>query len=263
MSNIYEALQLAEKENSVVGPEGLPAEHAVAGTTEVTTSRPANQEKPTRFRTARPLADMDRELLMLYQNIDFCLPETNQRAVQFIAAHEGEGVSTLVREFARVMGVQLKKSVLIVDAAHRNPSQHIHFNIDQEFGWREAMDSGEPLEKAVYKAAVGNVYLSPLVPHSSLPPQVYNDVATTHLLTELKQKFDLILIDSSPATVSPDSLAISRNVDGVVLVVEAERTRWPVVEKVKESILNNGGNILGLVLNKRRYHIPESIYRRL
>jgi Mrp family chromosome partitioning ATPase len=73
----------------------------------------------------------------------------------------------------------------------------------------------------------------------------------------------LILIDSPPATISSDGLAISKKVDGVVLVLEAENTRWPIVESVKSLIERNGGNLLGMVFNKRRYYIPDSIYRRL
>jgi Mrp family chromosome partitioning ATPase len=56
---------------------------------------------------------------------------------------------------------------------------------------------------------------------------------------------------------------VSRQVDGVVLVLAAEDTRWPVAERVKESIERSGGRVLGIVLNKRRYHIPPCIYRRL
>jgi Mrp family chromosome partitioning ATPase len=80
---------------------------------------------------------------------------------------------------------------------------------------------------------------------------------------KLRQRFDLILIDSPPATTSPDGLALSSKVDGIVLVVEAEKTRWPVAESTKNRILSSGGKILGIVLNKRRYHIPDFVYKRL
>jgi Mrp family chromosome partitioning ATPase len=79
----------------------------------------------------------------------------------------------------------------------------------------------------------------------------------------LRQRYDLVLIDSAPLEVSPDGIEISRRVDGVVLVVEAEKTRWQVVENLKEKILNNGGSIIGIVFNKRRFYIPDAIYNRL
>jgi len=79
----------------------------------------------------------------------------------------------------------------------------------------------------------------------------------------LKKEFDLVLIDSSPLTLSPDGLAIASKVDGVILVVEAEKTRWQTVKKVRDNIAIVGGNILGVALNKRRYYIPQFIYKYL
>jgi hypothetical protein len=46
-------------------------------------------------------------------------------------------------------------------------------------------------------------------------------------------------------------------------VVEAERTRAPIVEQARRAVEANGGRLLGVVMNKRRYHIPRAIYRRL
>jgi len=58
-------------------------------------------------------------------------------------------------------------------------------------------------------------------------------------------------------------LALVAKVDGVVLVVEAEETKWRTAGHVREQIERVGGNILGVVLNKRRYHIPQSVYKYL
>jgi len=51
--------------------------------------------------------------------------------------------------------------------------------------------------------------------------------------------------------------------DGVVLVVGAERSRWEAVNRAKEQLVNSNANVLGVVLNKRRFHIPEWLYRTL
>jgi Mrp family chromosome partitioning ATPase len=80
-------------------------------------------------------------------------------------------------------------------------------------------------------------------------------------LGAIRQQFDLLVIDSTPITKSPDGLGIVPRTDGVILVVEAEKTKWTVVENTKQQIQNVGGNILGMVLNKRNYHIPNFIYR--
>jgi len=54
-----------------------------------------------------------------------------------------------------------------------------------------------------------------------------------------------------------------RKVDGVIFVVEAEKTRWPVAVASKEKVVKHGGNILGMVFNKRRFYIPEAVYKRM
>jgi Mrp family chromosome partitioning ATPase len=51
--------------------------------------------------------------------------------------------------------------------------------------------------------------------------------------------------------------------DAVILVIEAEKTRWEVARKAKEELEKAGATILGAVLNKRKYYIPRSIYRRM
>lgn len=258
MSNIFEALQLAEKEQEKVHERQsmtLPEEKHVPSKTKI-----KETVQPSKYSLQNVGSSIEMEMMALYQNIDCVLPNPPQRAIQFISSHEGEGVSTVVREFARQAAVIMGKSVLIVDAAHRNPSQHIFFNIPPDYGWKDAMKNGEPVENAVFKAGNSNLYLSPLIPHTTLSPYVYDFVATSKLLTDFKNKFDLVLIDSSSATTSPDSIALTRSADGVILVVEAEKTRWQVAEAVRDKILKNGGNILGIVLNKRRFYIPDSVY---
>jgi Mrp family chromosome partitioning ATPase len=56
---------------------------------------------------------------------------------------------------------------------------------------------------------------------------------------------------------------ICGKVDGVVMVIESGKTRKQVALRAKKDIVEAGGKVLGVVLNKRRYHIPKWIYRRL
>jgi len=81
--------------------------------------------------------------------------------------------------------------------------------------------------------------------------------------SSLRAEFDLVVIDAPPAHVSSLGVAVSGKADGTLLVVEAERTRAPVVEMVKRRIAESGGKVVGAVLNRRRYHIPDFIYRQI
>ncbi len=252
MSNIYEALKQAQQEKKVEAPMiNLPEENA------------PHVNPPAVRSGMKTCFVMDAELFGLYQNISGLLPDAPGKTIQFIGSREGEGVSTIVREFARAAASRFDKRVLIMDAAHQNPTQHLHFNIRGNFGWPDALGSGDPFCKACYQAGDDNLFLSPITSTPCLTPYIHDHAAACRLFTELKQVFDLIIIDSSPATTSPDSVAMTRFADGVVLVVEAEKTRRQVVESVRNRIVKNGGNILGVIFNKRRFYIPDSIYSRL
>jgi Mrp family chromosome partitioning ATPase len=79
----------------------------------------------------------------------------------------------------------------------------------------------------------------------------------------LRVSFDNILIDCGPLHESSDAAVLASNVDGVVIVVEAGRSRRDQIMNAQRTIEQAGGKFLGFVLNKRRYPVPDWLYRRL
>jgi Mrp family chromosome partitioning ATPase len=79
----------------------------------------------------------------------------------------------------------------------------------------------------------------------------------------LRVSFDNILIDCGTLHDSSDAAVLASCVDGVVIVVEAGRSRRDQVVNAQRTIEQAGGKFLGFVLNKRRYPVPEWLYRRL
>jgi len=79
----------------------------------------------------------------------------------------------------------------------------------------------------------------------------------------LRVSFDNILIDCGSITNSTDVAMLSSSVDGVVIVVNAGESRRNEILNSQRMIETAGGKFLGFVLNKRRYPVPEWLYRRL
>jgi protein-tyrosine kinase len=206
---------------------------------------------------------MEQEMIDLYRHIEPLLPDSPKMALQFIGSHPGEGVSTIVREYAAMATTRLGKSALILDANQNDGDGQRSYSIKGNCGWDEGVRNPAAMDKAICCIGDSKLYVSCLSRHSSSSPLLFDAGQLSNLFTNLKTRFDLVLIDSPPMTNGTDSAALSRFVNGVVLVVEAEKTRWPVVENTKAKIISNGGNILGVVFNKRRYYIPEFIYKRL
>lgn len=241
MTKIYEALIHASEER----PEAQP------------------QVSLTFTRPSPPRSGIEEEMLKLYQAIEARLPGVERKIIQFIGSRIGEGTSTIAREYSRVSAFRIGKSVLLLDADRFNPCHHLFFPHPWNQGWQETVSSGQSIENAIYQVEESKLFIGPSSNTSTFSPQIFNSQSLETFWDSLRRRFDITVIDSTPLTKSPDALAIVPRVDGVVLVVEAEKTRWTVVESVKEEITKMGANIIGIAFNKRRYHIPHSIYKRL
>jgi len=205
---------------------------------------------------------MEEEMMVLYQSIDTLLCGTQNKVILFMGSREEEGTSTIVREFAKTIVLKYGKSVLLLDADLNKPDQHPFFNIKSEHSLEETIREGDPVDKALYQVSNSSLFLSQFFKASNSPCSFLASSGINDLLEKLKQ-FDFILIDSPPATPFAMALATSPFVNGVVLVLEAEKTRWLVARNLKDRIISNGGKILGVVFNKQRHYIPEFIYKRL
>ncbi len=199
----------------------------------------------------------------LYQNIITLLPQTKNRVVQVLGVQDGGHVSKITREFAKFVAVGLKKSVLFLDAGPTFQGQCNFFPVVPRLGWVEAAQDSRLIQEAIQQVADSSLFLSCLSINGKGTAIFLESPRLADFLAELRPHFDLLVIDSQSFSVNPDSLLLTAKVDGVVLVVEAEKTRWQAVDKVVQRIAAQGGNVLGVILNNRRYAIPQCIYSRM
>jgi Mrp family chromosome partitioning ATPase len=243
MSKIFEALEnLQEMKKSVKAELSLP---------------------PLPFASPVPAPlGLEDEMLGLFKILEQLLPRDSSRMIQFIGANGGEGTSTIVREFARVSSDLIGHSVLLLDADRHHPCQDRFFHLQSRLGWLDALKADGGGECVSHRVGQSRLFVSPCYNTSVSTPEIFNS-RFENMCRDLRRKFDMVVIDSAPLTISPDGLAIASRVDGVVLVVEADKTGYETVLRIRDNIARVGGNILGIILNKRRYYIPQSIYRRL
>lgn len=204
------------------------------------------------------------EMLGLYRALDNLFPSLDQKVILFLGAKGGEGTSTVVCNLARVAAGRLGRKVAVLDTDTLHPAQHRLFDVvNPEIGWDDVLRETEPVEKAIYQSDEDGIWIVPVSSAKAGTIQVIDVPGMEGFFKALRERFDLVLIDCAPATAFLDSIALSRKVDGVVLVIEAESTRWPVAETLHQQISNAGGKVIGIVFNKRLYYIPECLYRRL
>ncbi|WP_339069171.1 CpsD/CapB family tyrosine-protein kinase [Pseudomonas idahonensis] len=97
--------------------------------------------------------------------------------------------------------------------------------------------------------------------------QQYAERLTPELLQELLQAlaadYRFVIIDGDPVYSSGDILTLSTQVDGVVLVVRSEETRWEVAQAAAQRLIQAEAKLIGSVFNARKYYMPKWVYDRL
>ncbi len=206
--------------------------------------------------------EAEKEMATLYQNIEALVGQPRKKIIQFIGSHPGEGTSTIARDFARFSASRLGKKVLFLEGDPADSSQPFSGG-GRMVSLEETVRRGEEVEGAFAQSEGTGLAVGLVAREEGSLIHFLESEDRAPVWERLKEHFDLVVIDSPPLSASTAGLAFCRRADGVVLVLEAERTRGPVAEKAKEQIQKNGGNILGVVFNKRKFYIPKSIYKRL
>jgi capsular exopolysaccharide synthesis family protein len=203
--------------------------------------------------------DMQEEMLGLLQSIEFLLPATAHKMIVIIGSKEGEGTSTIAREFARVTSSLAGKSVLLLDADRTNPSHHLFFKIPSGHGWLEAIKHGSAVDRALYQVGSSSLFISPCSSSTFTASEILSSNSADAFWNEVRHRFDFVIVDSAPLIKAPDSLAILPKADGALLVVGAESTERTLAENAKGRIEKVGGKIIGVIFNKERQYIPQFI----
>jgi protein-tyrosine kinase len=247
MSKIYDALEHARKER--MESDFTEPHHAP------TVTLPSQ--------VGAPEVDFEQEMISLYQTIVASLPGVDHPSVLVVGSVSNEGTSTVARQLAKTVSLRLEKNVLLIDLDRSRPDLHVYVNSKNEQTGEDQAGIGDPVGKTLRRVEESSLYVMPLFERTMVTPGTLDTVKDGAFWEPLKERFELIIVDSPPAMMFPDGPGIVSQVDGVVLVVEAERTRWQVAQAAKEKIVKHGGNLLGVVFNKRRYYIPQFIYRYL
>jgi exopolysaccharide biosynthesis WecB/TagA/CpsF family protein len=193
-----------------------------------------------------------RAIADLVARIDAQAPGRRSRIIGFLASKKGEGTSTVARAFAQSNAEAMGRNVLLLSTGV--PSSDRPSVIDAV---RDGQRIGDAFDKKSYsytEASLG-------VRTDGKPSASWNLVASSELWRALRESFELVVVDIESAESSDAALKVAPLCDGVVVVVEAAKTRAPVVGQLLQNLNLVRARVLGTVLNKRRFHLPARLYR--
>lgn len=185
------------------------------------------------------------------------------RVVLFAGIEQGDGCTWMCARVGESLAARGVGSVCVVDANLRAPALHNYFKADNLTGLTDAVSQNDPVRSYIQQLTPSNLFLLPSGSASSDPHAVLSSERFRERITELRAEFEHVLVDVAPMNLYSDAIVVGPASDGVVIVVGANSTRRDSVVKARDSMVASNGKVLGAVLNKRKYPIPEGLYRRL
>lgn len=205
-------------------------------------------------------------------NIAFASLDKDIKIIVNTSPEAGDGKSFITANLA-IAYAQEDKKVLLIDADLRRGKQHEIFEVmnvtsggysNLMLNFKDKID----FSKYIFPTHDKNIDLLPTGPMPPNPVELLGSEKNKQLLEKLKQKYDLILMDSAPVIGLSDSLILATLSDINLITVSAKKTKMENLERVKKLFDQSGIKIDGVVFNKAQvsgnsyysYYYSEDYY---
>jgi Mrp family chromosome partitioning ATPase len=179
------------------------------------------------------------------------------RQIVLTATESGTDVASICRRIGEALALETSRGVAVVAWGTQN-SQGV--GRDRERTWTGSRGSASPLLEFATQVR-SNLWMLPLSKITG--DEVAPSMSSHGRLSKLRREFEYSIVEGPPAGESIEAAAMGRSADGIILVLEAHRTRRAAAHKIKKTLDAAGVRVLGLVLTGRRFPIPDGIYRKL
>ena len=171
------------------------------------------------------------------------------RTLLFTSAIRDEGKTATAVNTA-IMFAQMGLNTVLIDADLRRPRCHKVLSVERDFGLTEALTGHVTLADVVRSTTTAHCSF---VSSGSLPPnpaELLGSAKMREIIDQLRRDFDCVIFDSPPVMPVTDAVLLAQAVDGVVLVVDSQKTAKNLIREVRSKLVNIQAKILGVVLNR-------------
>lgn len=257
MGKIFDAIEKFENEASRSKPKGtktiyseLP-EAKIASGNSIVASKPRFYSRSDKnlITYNDPLSYESEQFKILRTMLLFPQSGKRARTIMVTSALPGEGKSFVASNLAVSMAQNINEHVLLIDGDIRKPSLHNIFGFPDAPGLSEHLSKGIPLPDLLLKTMVKKLTLLPGGTPPPNPAELLSSNSMSDLIQETKNRYSdrYILLDTPPPKMTAETAAMSRQVDGILLVIKSESTPKKMVEDLIG--LLGKEKILGVVMN--------------
>lgn len=206
-----------------------------------------------------PKSPISESYVKLRTNIEFSAVDHPIQVIMVTSANPGEGKSTSSANLA-VVYAQAEKKVLLIDADLRKPTMHHYFMVSNRSGLTNVLTQQLVLDAAIKDTSVEGLQVLPSGPTPPNPSELLSSQRMADLMRELRQRYDVIIVDTPPLMAVADAQIVSRLCDGSLLVMKSGFVKRDIAVKAKASLEHAKSRILGVVLNNMNRKTADSYY---
>lgn len=251
MSNIFDALRKRD-----AAAQSRPG--SSRATIEPDSRAVITSGKGLSFRAAREVAS-------LRERIELELPRNGRRVVAVAGSIVGEGASSVALEMARAMAHEGGAKTILVDLDLARTGRSLTQAIRGGGALSGIVDvaAGVDLERCVLATDEPSLHFLPSGREPVRALEVLPPERLRVIVDDLAKTYRTVILDLPSILEHPEAPALATAADGVVLVARANRTRREVAQRALLLLEGAHCRTLGVVLNQRKYPIPDFLYRRL
>ncbi len=196
----------------------------------------------------------------LRSSLDFSSLDQAIHSVVITSAAPDEGKSTTLANLAVTLA-QAGRRTICVDADLRRPSLHRLFGLPNASGLTTMMLDDAALASPPLQAGpTANLRILTSGPLPPNPAELLAARRVDDVLERLRTDSDIVLFDAPPLIAVSDAAVLATRVDGVILVVQAEKTRREHVQRAKTMLERVNARLIGAVLTNARLDRSVSYY---
>lgn len=204
---------------------------------------------PPSYLVEKPMSAFTESLRVLRTVIVHSQLGSNSRVVAIASALPGEGKTTVALSLARVAALSGQK-VIVVDCDLRKQSINKYIEQKPERGLLQVLSGETTWADAIVRDAKSSADILPVVSSSFSPIDVFGSDSMELLLSELRQNYEIIVLDCPPLFAVAEARVICALADSVVLVARMGKSTIDALRLASDQIASAGGSLAGVALNR-------------
>ena len=186
----------------------------------------------------------------LRTNFEFVTAAENRKVIMLASTLAGEGKTTVSINLAVALA-QSNKRVLVIDCDLRRPKIHRYLRVKNlaQHGASTVLGGTADIDSAIGYIEELGIYAMLAGPIPPNPSELLSSENCQKMFESLRDRFDYIICDTPPVSVVSDGLALSRFVDGAILVVRQNYASRSQIMQAREKLENLDADLLGVVFN--------------